>query len=174
VFPNSAEAARELLVGLGAPERLLRHVELVGEAGDLILKQLASLAVPVRQDFVRVGIVLHDVGKILHTAELNQPGAKHEPAGEDLLLSNGVSPEIARVCLSHARWTTMDTSLEELLIALADKLWKGVRKPELEERVIDAVALALGKTRWEVFVDLDTLFEDVATAGPERLARSAG
>jgi hypothetical protein len=173
MVPQSPVAARELLVGLGAPRRLLRHVELVGEAGDLILSKLAGLAVPLRQDFVRVGIVVHDAGKILHSAELDQPGTMHELAGEALLLGNGVSPELARVCLSHARWATMDTSLEELLIALADELWKGVRKPDLEERVIDAVALALGETRWEVFVDLDTLFEDVAAAGPERLARSA-
>lgn len=173
MVPSSVLAARELLVQLGAPTRLLRHVELVGEAGDQLLKKLTSLSVPLREDFVRVGIVVHDAGKILHRSELDEAGAKHEPDGERLLLGNGVSPEVARVCMSHARWNVMETSLEELLVALADKLWKGVRRPDLEERVIDSVAFALGKTRWEVFVELDTLFEDIAAAGPERLARSA-
>ncbi|HET9955557.1 MAG TPA: hypothetical protein VFQ61_13680 [Polyangiaceae bacterium] len=39
----------------------------------------------------------------------------------------------------------MEVCFEELLIALADKLWKGVRNPRLEQRCIDAVAAALGQ-----------------------------
>jgi len=36
---------------------------------------------------------------------------------------------------THARWRHMHVSLEELIVALADKLWKGVRDSELEEGV---------------------------------------
>jgi hypothetical protein len=57
--------------------------------------------------------------------------------------------------MSHARWSTMVASFEELLVALSDKLWKGVRKPDLEERVIDAIAARVGNQRWDVFVELD-------------------
>lgn len=170
--PESLTAAQDLLVRLGAPSRLLRHVELVNEAAELILGKLGALGVPVRAELVRVGVALHDAGKILHPDELDAPGALHEPAGEALLLGSGVSPEVARVCLSHARWDTMDVTLEELLIALADKLWKGVRNARLEERCIDAIALALGKARWDLFIDLDTSFENVAAGGAERLAQS--
>ncbi len=104
--------------------------------------------------------------------ELDQPGARHEPDGESLLLSHGVTPDVSRICLSHARWETMQVTLEELLVPLADKLWKGVRKPNLEERVIDLVAASVGKSRLDVFVDLDTCFEVIAADGADRLERS--
>ena len=170
--PASVEAANLLLVQLGAPARLLRHVALVGEAGDRLLDKVRELEVGIDENLVRVGIVLHDAGKILVPAELDVPGGNHEPSGEDLLLKHGVSPELARVCLSHARWPTMLVSLEELLVALADKLWKGVRNPMLEERVVDEIAGAIGRDRWELFVELDSLFEDVAADGSTRLERS--
>ena len=66
----------------------------------------------------------------------------------------------------------MTVSLEELLVALADKLWKGVRKLELEERVIDRVAASLKTDRWDAFVELDNLFETIAADGTARLERS--
>jgi hypothetical protein len=170
--PSTVAAARELLLELGAPPRLLRHVELVGEAADLLLAGLAVLRVGVSEDLVRTGVVLHDAGKIIHPSELDKPSGEHEPAGESLLLEHGVSAELARICLSHARWSEMDASLEELLVALADKLWKGVRNPALEERVIDAVASRVGRAHWDVFVELDTLFEEIAADGTSRLERS--
>lgn len=64
-----------------------------------------------------------------------------------MLLEAGVQPEIARCCLSHARYESMEVCLEELLVALSDKLWKGKRVASLELRVIDEIATALGKTR---------------------------
>ena len=170
--PSSVETARQLLVDLDAPPRLLRHVELVGEAAELLLAKLALLGSPLRADLVRVGVVLHDVGKIVHPAELGGGGAEHEPAGEALLLERGVSPELARICVSHARWRRMPVSLEELVVALADKLWKGVRDAELEERVINLVASNLALDRWELFVELDTAFEVIAGDGAQRLERS--
>ena len=66
----------------------------------------------------------------------------------------------------------MPCSLEELLVALADALWKGVRRRELEERVIAEVANRRGVDVWDLFVDLDACFETIAHAGPERLSRS--
>lgn len=170
--PASREAARKLLQDLGAPPRLLRHVELVGEAGEQLLERANQLGIPLDAELVRAGIVLHDVGKIVVPSELDAPGAEHEPTGELLLLEHGVSPELARVCVSHARWASMSVSLEELVIALADKLWKGVRKPALEERVIDGMATALRRERWDLFVELDGLFEKIAASGTSRLERS--
>ena len=143
MIPASLQAARSLLVELGASSRLLRHVELVGEAGEQLLLKAAELGVPLDAELVRVGIVLHDAGKIVVQRELDAPGVDHEPTGERLLLDHGASAEVARVCLSHARWASMSVKLEELVIALADKLWKGVRNPALEERVIDGMAAAL-------------------------------
>ena len=171
--PDSFAAGRALLGRLGASARLLRHVELVLEAAEMLLGKLAVLGVPIRADFVGAGVALHDAGKIIHPAELDAAGNRHEPDGETLLLQAGVSPELARVCLSHARWETMEVTLEELLVALADKLWKGVRNERLEQRIIDAVAGRLGLERWDVFIELDTTFEHVASSGVDRLTRSA-
>lgn len=167
--PNEA---RELLERMGAPHRLLRHVELVGEAGEALLEELAGLGVRIDARFVRIGIVVHDAGKIVHQCELTEPGSLHEPDGESALLARGVAPKLARVCLSHARWAEMECSLEELVIALADKLWKGVRRPDLEGMVIDRVADQLGRNRWTVFVPLDACFERIAADGDSRLQRS--
>jgi HD domain-containing protein len=165
-------AALELLRSLRAPPRLLRHVALVSEAAELLLEGFEQLKVPIEGEFVRAGVILHDAGKILHPAELDASGSRHEPDGEALLLKHGVSPALARICRSHAQWDQMAVSLEELVVALADKLWKGVRRADLEERVIDRVAAALATDRWNVFVQLDTLFESVAADGSARLERS--
>jgi hypothetical protein len=164
--------AEALLRRLGAPPRLLTHARLVGEAADAILTHLRMLGVPVDAAFVRLGVLFHDAGKILHPAELDGPGSRHEPDGEQLLLQHGVEAGIARCCRSHARWAEMEVSFEELLVALADKLWKGVRNPELERRVVEGAAERIGKAFWEVFEDLDTAFEEIAADGAERLERS--
>jgi hypothetical protein len=169
----SVETARDLLARLGASPRLLQHTVLVGEAAELVLEAIARHGIPVDAHFVRLGVVFHDAGKILHPEELAGPGHAHEPAGERLLIENGVEPLLARCCVSHARWADEGTSFEERLIALADKLWKGKRETELEKAVMETVALLSRRTFWDVFVDLDTSFERVAAAGNDRLARSA-
>lgn len=161
-----------LLQKLGAPQRLIRHVELVGETAEALLATLAQQGVQLDQTFVRLGVVLHDAGKAVHQSELSNPGAEHEPTGERLLLDHGVPPTLARVCRSHAQWATLDTSLEELVIALADKLWKGVRVPALEELVIARAAAAANRDTWDLFIPLDAAFEDLAAGGDDRLARS--
>lgn len=164
--------ALALLRDLGAPARLVRHVQLVGEAAELLLPAFARQGVPLDEVFVRVGVVLHDAGKAVHQEELSNPGSEHEPTGERLLLERGVSADLARVCRSHAQWATVDMSLEELVIALADKLWKGVRVSALEERVIERAAAVAKCDKWHIFVPLDATFEDIALLGDERLSRS--
>ncbi len=169
---NTRNDALKLLDVLGAPEHLKTHAHLVGEAADLIIKKCDDMGFPIDGGFVRIGVVIHDVGKIVHTNEMTGSGSKHEPGGQKMLLQQGVDPAIARCCLSHARWASMDCSIEELLIALADKLWKGKRAEELELKIIDQFALMIGKQRWDIFAELDSHFEEVAAGGHERLQRS--
>jgi hypothetical protein len=66
----------------------------------------------------------------------------------------------------------MPCSLEELLVALADTLWKGKRDGELEKRVIDRFSEHGGREFWDLFMELDTCVECIAACGAERLARS--
>ena len=82
------------------------------------------------------------------------------------------APEVARCCLSHGRWDEMDVSFDELLVALADNLWKGKRNEPLERRVVEGAASLRGGPFWDLFVPMDSLFESIAAGGEDRLARS--
>ena len=166
------DEARTMLAKLGAPPRLVRHTVLVGEAAELLVDAMKKLGVRVDAHFVHLGVVFHDAGKIRHASELAGPGREHEPAGEALLLSAGIDVAVARCCVTHARWADMETSFEELVVALADTLWKGKRNEVLEKLVVEGAAARVGRPFWNVFVPLDTLFEDIAAEGPGRLARS--
>jgi HD superfamily phosphodiesterase len=169
---QTPDDALALLAELGAPARLVRHGRLVLEAAEELLVQMNALGLVVDATLVRSGAVLHDAGKALHPSELDAPGARHEEAGEQLLLARGVEPAIARCCVSHAQWALLPCSLEELLVALADALWKGVRRDALEKRVVEECARRLGVDTWSIFVGLDSCFEAIADRGAERIARS--
>ncbi len=170
---NSRKTAYKLLDSIGAPEHLKTHLVLVGEAADLLIEQCEKLSLDLDFNFIRTGVAIHDIGKIVHLHEMNGPGSDHEPEGEKILLEKGASSRLARVCLTHARWREMRCSTEELLIALSDKLWKGKRVEELEIEVIDRIAKLLKVGRWDIFSDLDLCFEEIASDGHKRLQRSS-
>lgn len=102
-MPNSRKEAFNLLEKLGAPEHLKTHETLLGEAADLLLEVLREHGIEIDFEFVRAGVAIHDIGKIIHTNEMAGPGSEHEPEGEKILINNGASPKLARVCMSHAR-----------------------------------------------------------------------
>lgn len=169
---KNREDAHALLVTLRAPERLLRHLHLVGEAADILIDGLRDMRMDFDANLVRLGVAVHDAGKIVRPEELDGPGSVHEVAGQSLMLAHGVQPEIAKCCVSHAAWQGPDVRFEERVVALADKLWKGKREESLELLVIDAVAARLGVARWDVFMACDGLFEMVAAGSADRLSRS--
>jgi HD superfamily phosphodiesterase len=169
---RSIQDAYDLLLELGAPDRLLQHVKLVGEVAEILILQFQKLGLVFDVDWIRLGVAFHDVGKILHSSELVEKGTQHEAAGEMMLLAQGVEPKIARCCRSHGQWSQLDCAFEELVVALADNLWKGKRNNELENQVIGLAATMGGQDYWNVFVDLDSGFEQVAADGDRRLARS--
>jgi hypothetical protein len=158
--------ARELLESLGAPPRLGAHLRLVHDVA-------VTLTGWVRADFdvpaVLFGAATHDIGKILHPAELSGPGSLHEAAGYSLLLSQGIEEASARFARTHGSWDAADVTLEDLLVSLADKVWKGKRVPELEQRV----ATRLGGPAWETFLALDDELERIAAGADARLAFQA-
>lgn len=169
---TSRKDAYKLLQSLNAPQHLMTHVALVGKAADLLIKHCEKIGLNIDCEFIRIGVAVHDIGKIVHRHEMTGSGSDHEPEGQKLLLAHGVSERIARCCMSHARWNDMECSLEELLIALSDKLWKGKRIEALELKIIDQIATKIGKHRWDIFQDLDAHFEFIASGGDERLNRS--
>ena len=119
-----------------------------------------------------MGAALHDVGKLLYVQELSGPGSQHEAAGEAWLLEAGVPAHWARCCVTHGQWHSCD-ALESLCVALADRLWRGERCPELELRLIDAAAERKGCDRWSIWSPLEDVFEAIAADGPARLQASS-
>ena len=169
---SSVRDALALLERLGAPPRLVRHHELVVEVARAILDGLGGLARGVDAQTVLVGAAIHDAGKIVHPHEMDGPGNRHEPDGRALLTEHGVG-EAARFCVTHAQWDRAGIELEDLLVALADKLWKGKRVAELERRVVEQLGKRSGQAFWDVFVCADAVFERVAAGADDRLNRSA-
>ncbi len=143
----------------------------MAEAADQLTAGLSEFVSHFDAEEVLLGAALHDVGKILHPAEMRGPGTCHEEAGRTLLEVQG-HPVIARFCVSHGQWDDDALALEDLLVALADKLWKGKRVVKLEQRVVVSLSRSTGSPPWQVFTALDPVFESVADRGDERLARS--
>jgi hypothetical protein len=169
---SEIEEAYNLLKKLESPSCLFIHVKLVGEALEEIIDFLSKYNLPIDYDFARLGVVLHDAGKIVHPLEFTESGNKHEAEGNRLLLENGVAPELAQCCISHAQNDGVDCSIEELLVALSDSIWKGTRVEKLELEIVDMIAALMGKERWDIFMEFDDCFELVASSGGKRLERS--
>jgi HD domain-containing protein len=157
--------ARELVETLGAPPRLGAHLRVVHDVA-LSLTGWAAQRVSFDAAAVLFGAATHDIGKILHPAELSGPGSAHEPAGYALLVSHGVSEDLARFARTHGSWSAPDVTGEDLLVSLADKVWKAKRVPDLEERVIGW----LGGPAWETFMALDDELSRIASEADSRLA----
>ncbi|WP_338674672.1 phosphohydrolase [Streptomyces sp. SCSIO 30461] len=119
------------------------------------------------------GAATHDIGKTVHLAELSGPGSAHEETKRALLLERGISPELARFAATHASWTRSDVVLEDLLVSLADKIWKNKRVPDLKDLVVVWLAEATGRRVWEEFLALDEVLSRIGDEADERLAFQA-
>jgi len=168
----NVDGALTLIEEMGASPWLVRHHQLVAEAaGELCSALTESHGEVIDAVEVTVGAALHDVGKIEFPNEMMEPGNRHESAGRRLLLAKGVSDQFARHCELHSSWGEAD-ELEPLLVALADKLWKGKRVPALEERVVMRLAAVVGVGFWDAYPPSTELFDEIASRGSERLKRS--
>jgi hypothetical protein len=164
--------AAELLRALSAPPRLGAHLRVVHDVAWSLTDALGRRRpdLPFDTTAVLFGAATHDIGKVVHVEELSGPGSAHEQAGEDLLLRYGVPASLARFAGSHgSSWIRPDASLDDLLVSLADKIWKGKRVPELEHAVIEHT----GRTPWEAFLELDDVLAGLAAGADERLAFQA-
>ncbi|WP_328474045.1 HD domain-containing protein [Actinoplanes sp. NBC_00393] len=170
------DAARELLETLAAPPRLVAHLRLVHDVAWQVTGWLADEhpRLGFDREAVLFGAATHDIGKVRHPRELSQPGRQHEPAGYELLLELGVPDRLARFAGTHGSWTADGVEVEDLLVSLADKVWKGQRVAELEQLVVDRLAAASGLEAWAAFLSLDDRLQVVAGAADARLAYQNG
>jgi hypothetical protein len=166
---------RQLCEKLDAPDRLIAHLTLVHDAGVEIVDGLQQQFPMLNfyAEAVLFGAASHDLGKVLHPDELTGPGNRHETDGSGLLEANGISQELARFARTHGAWSREDLPLQDLLVALADCVWKGQRLEALEAQVVSRIAEQTGREAWEVFDKLDGLLDEIAHHGDERLAWQA-
>lgn len=145
----------QLLKDNGADKKLIKHAELVYEVGERILNKLIEKNIPVDTEVVVGSLILHDAGKIIHPEELTAEGKAHLEAGFKLLMESNIDERIAKSCISHEKWNEMECSIEELVVALADTLWKGERIPQLERIFIDKIWPFTNTEYWTFFLELD-------------------
>jgi hypothetical protein len=161
-----------VLYELGVPPRLGAHLRVVHAAACEITEQLEKRFPELEfdRDAVLFGAAVHDVGKTLYPAELSERGKAHEQAGYLLLLSCGVEERYARFAYTHAAWDGPGIGAEDLLVALADKVWRARRMLELEALLVVRLAAVSGRERWEVFGMLDEILDAIALEADDRMA----
>jgi len=165
--------AAELLRDVEAPPRLVAHLRAVHDVAAELVGWAVRRGLDVDANAVLFGAATHDIGKALHRGELSGPGSEHEAAGRDLLLDLGVAPELAKYAAKHSMLSAGST-LDELLVSLADTVWKGKRRTELEDLVVARLAEASGREVWDEFLELDTVLTAIGDGADERLAYQMG
>ncbi|MEV1064652.1 HD domain-containing protein [Streptomyces sp. NPDC050263] len=172
--PLPAEAAA-LLDEVGAPPRLVAHLRAVHDVAAQLVAWVGDHCpgLAVDREAVLFGAATHDIGKALHPGELSGPGARHEEAGRELLLTHGVRSALARFAGTHASWTAPDIGPEDLLVSLADKVWKNKRVADLEDLVVAELSRAGGRPVWQEFLDLDEFLTGLGEDADLRLAWQA-
>jgi hypothetical protein len=166
----------DLLVGLRASPRLGAHLRVVHDVAWHLTGwlQCAFPGLGFDREAVLFGAATHDIGKVVHPQELSGPGSRHEPAGRRLLLDAGVEPRLARFAGSHGAWDCPAATVEDLLVTVADKVWKAERVPDLEQLVVDRLVAVSGREPWAVFLTLDDQLDVLAAGADWRLAYQNG
>ncbi|HKF46158.1 MAG TPA: HD domain-containing protein [Terracidiphilus sp.] len=158
------------------PPRLLAHLLIVHDVAAKLIEKLdcAFPNLSLDRDAVRFGASVHDIGKAIILNELVEPGEEHELRGAELLRGMGVPEDRARFAYTHGRWReTEGLKLEDLLVALADKCWKGKRVEDLERKTTELLSAASGRPVWACFAELDSILELLARDADSRLAWQA-
>lgn len=160
---------------LQAPPRLAAHLRAVHDVAAQLADWVARHhpGLPFDREAVLFGAATHDIGKVPHPAELSGFGSAHEQAGYELPRDRGVPEALARFARTHASWTADGVEADDLLVSLADKVWKAKRVPELEQLLTARLAAASGLEPWEVFMALDDELDRIAVGADERLAFQA-
>jgi hypothetical protein len=170
------DTATRLLLALDAPPRLAAHLRAVHQAAWELTEGLMSVFPEFEFDreAVLFGAAIHDIGKTVHVGELSGPGSLHEQAGYELLLDHGVGQRLARFARTHAAWAESSNQVEDLLVSLADKVWKSKRVDDLEQLVLERIVAVTGDAPWEAFQHLDDLLVQICAKADDRLAFQAG
>lgn len=161
----------ELLTELDAPIRLKRHLQIVHSTAHELLELILNdwPEIHLNRELILFGAATHDIGKAKIKSELFAPGKRHETIGRELLIAHGFSQEQSRFALTHGNWEVENLTLEDLLVSLADKVWKGKRIDRLEEKVGQKISEKTESEFWEVYNSLDVIVSKVSNGADQRL-----
>ena len=170
------EGVPALFDTVGAPPRLRAHLTLVHDVACAIVDALEAKWPKLSYDRAAVlfGAATHDIGKAVHREELSGPGSQHEDVGSSLLLAHGVPDHLARFARTHGPRCADALTIEDLLVRLADAVWKGKRDDDLEKHLANLVARQQGIAAWDAFMVLDDALGVIAGGADERIAWQAG
>jgi putative nucleotidyltransferase with HDIG domain len=156
---------------VGASPRLIAHLILVHDTALRITEQIDKIWPSLKYDVkaVLIGAATHDIGKSIYKEELSLPGKRHEEIGPKLLTQSGLSESYARFARTHAQWQSSTVSIEDLLVALADKIWKGQRNADLEAVLTNFLAKQSNQEEWDVYLKLDDLINEITKDADARL-----
>jgi len=151
----------------------VRHLEIVYDTALEVLMGLDDVfhGLRIDREAVLFGAATHDLGKVVHPSEIHGAGHQHEQSGPGLLISLGIPVQLARFARTHGQWDSCE-DLEDLVVALADRVWKGCRDERLESRTAAVISQQTGQTQWEAFMLLDDLLTTIASRSVERLGHS--
>jgi putative nucleotidyltransferase with HDIG domain len=157
---------------LSLPPRLLAHHLLVHDVAARMVEAIQSYWPQVVLDIeaVLIGAAWHDIGKVKYPEELTGSGHQHEAVGLALLQQVNIEQRLARFAVTHGTWSEdHSVQLEDLLVTLADHVWRGKRDTELEQRIADLLAQKSATQRWEVFIAIEHLIAELAEDADQRL-----
>lgn len=168
---NLPHTVTELLEKHEAPSRLKRHLQIVHSVANDLLNGIKNEfpQLNLNEEDILFGAATHDIGKTVITEELYQKGNEHEAIGQQLLLDSGYPETKARFAKTHGNWQAENLGIEDLLVALSDKIWKGKRIDLLEEKVVAQISSKLNMNYWEVYPVLDKVLSQIANGTDERL-----
>jgi putative nucleotidyltransferase with HDIG domain len=158
---------------LSAPPRLIAHLVLVHDTACSLIERIAAEFPEAHfdPDLVRFGAAIHDIGKSVHADELTESGRnKHQRSGVELLESLGIPKQRARFAWTHSNWTGEHITFEDLLVALADKAWKGKRIDALESLTADLLSTATARPKRDCYAKLDEIIQSLSQDAAKKLA----
>lgn len=160
-----------LLTNLNAPKCLKNHLQIVHKTAEKLLNEFQNnwQNLQLDKEAILFGAATHDIGKAVITEELYDKGKQHEQVGYELLLKNGYSERLARFAKTHGNWQNDEVEIEDLIVSLADKIWKSKRVDDLEERLCSKIAKQLQLDFWKIYQEFDVILSKIALSADKNL-----
>ncbi len=150
----SRDDALNLLHKVGCSQEVIGHVTFVSQVALEIASKCERNGIRVNKHLIEIGALLHDIGRS------RTHGIRHAVVGAQIARERGLPPDLVRIIENHIGAGIpqeeaeklnlppkdyLQTSVEEKIVAYADKITKGRRRMSFEEAVND-LANSLGRT----------------------------